>query len=322
MSMSKEKSKQLPELVIEQGEFVALAPTLEEWYDKLLGELPSVLRERIKSAFQSSLFSSFMWDAASEDERRREVKEWDYEKDPANLPARQAAKYQLHAAAAMVGLTALEAAHFMLMGKGTSLGLSGISPTAIDELPLTRRLLTLDELRTYGAEGPFHPLAEWLRRAREEKIAYMPGLDYAVAQRMGVTSGVVVTMTTTTSDTDQDDEGEQKQFEPMLVPEICDLFDAISQAEIAAMFEKVTQWESYFERAARNGLIDARQGDVRPWQYNPAKVADWLVRKGHYARDYADRRLANNLPKRSKDEKYLITGEIEQSATSPPLFDS
>ncbi len=130
---------------------------------------------------------------------------------------------------------------------------------------------------------------------------------------MGVTPGAVVTMAAPTSDTSKEGEGEQKQLEPVLVPEICDLFDAISQAEIAAMFEKVTQdeWGSYFERAARNGLIDARQGDVRPWQYNPAKVADWLVRKGHYARDYADRRLANNLPKRSKDYKYLITGEID-----------
>jgi hypothetical protein len=106
-------------------------------------------------------------------------------------------------------------------------------------------------------------------------------------------------------------DAEPKQSEP--VPEICDLFDAISKVEIAAMFEQVTKdkWKSYFERAARNGLSDARQGDAKPRKYNPAKVADWLVSKGRYARDYADRKLANCIPKRSRDYKYLITGKMD-----------
>ncbi len=108
-------------------------------------------------------------------------------------------------------------------------------------------------------------------------------------------------------------EPQSVQANAKMESEIYDLFDAMSQAAIAVMFEKVTQdeWKSYFERAARNGLGEARQGDASPCQYNPAKVADWLVSKGLYARDYAGRRLANCIPIRNRDYKYLITGVIE-----------
>ncbi|WP_295624623.1 hypothetical protein [uncultured Nitrosomonas sp.] len=98
-----------------------------------------------------------------------------------------------------------------------------------------------------------------------------------------------------------------------LKPEIYDLFDAMNKAGITALFEKVTQdkWKIHFERAARNGLKCARQGDVRPFQYNPAKVADWLVTEGLCTREYADRKLKNNLPNRSKDMKHVITGYFD-----------
>lgn len=147
----------------------------------------------------------------------------------------------------------------------------------------------------------------------------MPPELVALAQKPEALAGKPVPAPTTSAYMEGSDAAPE-QLEPHEVErndkpgqEICDLFDAMNQAEIAALFEKVSQddWKNHFERAARNGLKEARQGDASPYQYNPAKVADWLVCKGLYARDYADRRLANNLPKRSKDYKHLITGLIE-----------
>lgn len=91
---------------------------------------------------------------------------------------------------------------------------------------------------------------------------------------------------------------------------IYDLFDPMQQAAIATLFDKITtdSWRKFFERASRNDLSNCRQGDGAPSQYNPAKVADWLVYKGHYTREHTNRKLANNLPQRSKDYKYLLTG--------------
>lgn len=109
------------------------------------------------------------------------------------------------------------------------------------------------------------------------------------------------------------DESEDVEDNADPAQEICGLFDPINKVAISTLFNKVTQneWRSYFERAARNGLSDARQGDVRPFQYNPAKVADWLVQDGLYTREHADRKLAKNLPERNKDKMHLITGDFE-----------
>ncbi len=131
---------------------------------------------------------------------------------------------------------------------------------------------------------------------------------------------------TPTSDTGKDDEEAPDDDESIVTKapqdadeRIADLFDPVSQAAIKILFDKVDKvdkvdadvWKKYFDHAARNGLSDARQGDAQPFQYNPAKVADWLVSKGKYTRAHADRKLVNNLPERSKDKKYLITGDIE-----------
>ena len=95
--------------------------------------------------------------------------------------------------------------------------------------------------------------------------------------------------------------------------EIHYLFDPLGQTAIATLFYKVTsaEWQKHFERAARNGLCEARQGENIPSQYNPAKVADWLITKGHYSREQADRTLARNLPHRSRDYKYMLTGDYD-----------
>jgi hypothetical protein len=70
------------------------------------------------------------------------------------------------------------------------------------------------------------------------------------------------------------------------------------------------KWKNWAERAKRNGLENARQG----WaMFNPYKAAVWFVNKGidGWDLDRCYRRLANNLPARSIDSKYLLTGDLE-----------
>jgi len=131
------------------------------------------------------------------------VSKRDLQNDPANIPAQQTGFYRLDESAALAGLTALEAARLMLIREGKLLDRLRIPCTEIDAPPLARKLLTLEEMRTSGVEGTVHPLAEWLRRAREKEISYIPGLDYAVAQSTGVTPVAAVTTTAPTPDTDQ-----------------------------------------------------------------------------------------------------------------------
>lgn len=91
--------------------------------------------------------------------------------------------------------------------------------------------------------------------------------------------------------------------------EICALFDPMNQKAIKLLFNRVTEsdWTEYFNRAARNGLKDIREKGGR---YNPAKIGEWLVKNGLYTQEQVDRKLANNLPDRSKDKKCLITGDF------------
>ncbi len=99
---------------------------------------------------------------------------------------------------------------------------------------------------------------------------------------------------------------ESKQLEP----EIHTLFDPMHKKAITLLFDRVTElrWKEFFNRAKRNGLKDIRETNGK---YNPAKIAEWLVNKGAYTKEQVDRKLANNLPERSKDKKYLITGDFD-----------
>jgi len=99
--------------------------------------------------------------------------------------------------------------------------------------------------------------------------------------------------------------------------EIHALFDTKTREGIIKLFPLVTdekvsreKWNKLFDKASRNGLINARE-EGATGIYNLAKVAEWLVKKDLYTQQYVDRKLVNNLPPRSKDKKYLITGELD-----------
>jgi hypothetical protein len=92
---------------------------------------------------------------------------------------------------------------------------------------------------------------------------------------------------------------------------IADLFDPVSIAALEKMFPSANQWRKYADRAARNGLVEAR---VDRRKFNPYLAAVWWFgRKQPEGWDWARcmRVLANNLPARSVDCKSRLTGVLD-----------
>jgi hypothetical protein len=90
------------------------------------------------------------------------------------------------------------------------------------------------------------------------------------------------------------------------------LFDPLPRAGITVLFDKEgLDWGTYFARAATNKLIAARHGGSPPILYNPYRVGEWLVAKGLYSQEDIDRKLAKNLPRRSRDMTFLFTGKFD-----------
>ncbi len=95
------------------------------------------------------------------------------------------------------------------------------------------------------------------------------------------------------------------------------LFDPISVAALSKMFpperddsKNTKKWENWQNNAKENGLIEARQGRGK---FNPYKAGRWFLNKNiqGWDNDRLMKKLANNLPPRSLDEKHLLTGEFD-----------
>ena len=93
------------------------------------------------------------------------------------------------------------------------------------------------------------------------------------------------------------------------------LFDALTVENLANMFptdsNKTTKkWKGWQNNAKQNGLFKARESHGK---YNPYKAGLWFLKKKINGWDIArlNRTLANNLPARSRDDKHLITGELD-----------
>ena len=91
---------------------------------------------------------------------------------------------------------------------------------------------------------------------------------------------------------------------------LADLFDSVPVEALEKMFPTNDKWKSWAEKAASNGLKIARTERAK---FNPYKAGVWFVRKGVEGWDVARlyRTLANNLPTRSRDEKYLLTDNLD-----------
>ena len=155
--------------------FVAMSPAFEGHFHEQLADLPKSLREFV----ERDPFLRANWDWLSEDHRQQGVANRDCSDDPANKPAHQAGFYGFDKAAALAGLTALQAARHLLSREDELLDRLGIPCFDVDAPSLAKQLLALDEMRASGADT-IHPLAEWLRRAKDKGIEYLPGLDWAV----------------------------------------------------------------------------------------------------------------------------------------------
>lgn len=93
------------------------------------------------------------------------------------------------------------------------------------------------------------------------------------------------------------------------------LFDPVTVEVLERMFAtnpdlSKGKWKKWGERAARNGLIEARE---ERGMFNPYKAAMWFLQKGVQGWDLArcHRTLANNLPARSLDNRSMLTGNLD-----------
>lgn len=92
--------------------------------------------------------------------------------------------------------------------------------------------------------------------------------------------------------------------------ELSDLFDPVTVQTLENMFQANGNWKKWAERASRNGLINSRKGRAK---FNPYEAAMWFMNQGIDGWDLArcHRVLVKNLPPRSRDSAYLLTGELE-----------
>jgi hypothetical protein len=105
------------------------------------------------------------------------------------------------------------------------------------------------------------------------------------------------------ADDDDPDEALAALFDPLPVEALAKMFFTKNDCAIE-------QWKKWADKASANRLKDARQGRA---MFNPYKAGKWFVRKGAEGWDDARlyRTLKNNLPARSRDDAYLITGELD-----------
>jgi hypothetical protein len=91
---------------------------------------------------------------------------------------------------------------------------------------------------------------------------------------------------------------------------LADLFDLVPVSALEKMFPANGKWVRWAGKAKANGLIEAREERAK---FNPYLAALWFLKQGRSGWDLAriNRVLGNNLPARSRDEKWRLTGEMD-----------
>jgi hypothetical protein len=99
--------------------------------------------------------------------------------------------------------------------------------------------------------------------------------------------------------------------------ELAALFDPVPVEVLAKMFQadrdssiSLKKWKGWQNKAKENRLIEARQ---MRGMYNPYKAGMWFVHKGIEGWDDArlNRKLAKNLPPRSRDYKHMLIDDVD-----------
>lgn len=104
--------------------------------------------------------------------------------------------------------------------------------------------------------------------------------------------------------------GAPAQTKPNYEKVLSELFDPVGLQQLEKMFP-CGKWAGWGKKAKEKGLDAARIGRAK---YNPYLAAQWwLTNRKPEGWDLArvNRVLANNLPHRSRDSKYLVMGELE-----------
>jgi len=93
---------------------------------------------------------------------------------------------------------------------------------------------------------------------------------------------------------------------------LIEAFNSLPVSSIAGIFrlssdetKNLKQWKSYSSKASENGLINYRDFKgigSKESEYNPVKIANWLIEKGHLPPERTSRILKKNIPDRSRDK--------------------
>jgi hypothetical protein len=85
---------------------------------------------------------------------------------------------------------------------------------------------------------------------------------------------------------------------------LADLFDPVRLATLERMFPADGKWKIWGEKSRANGLGAARTSHGF---YNPYIAGMWFANRVGWDLAHCHRVLANNLPARSRDEKFQLT---------------
>lgn len=90
-------------------------------------------------------------------------------------------------------------------------------------------------------------------------------------------------------------------FDPLPISTIAKIFNINQDVK-----NNLDTWKKYSRQAKRNGLdvarVEVAKGSGRS-TFDPQKVGDWLIDNGHMEPEKVNRKLDNNLPKRSEHLK-------------------
>lgn len=94
--------------------------------------------------------------------------------------------------------------------------------------------------------------------------------------------------------------------------QLAELFDPVKPATLEAMFPDGGRWKTHAERAKRNGLKESAW--TEGGSFNPYSAARWWLERqapAGWTWDRCARKLAGNLPARSRDSKHLLIGDYD-----------
>lgn len=139
------------------------------------------------------------------------------------------------------------------------------------------------------------------------RLAPIHAIDWAKPRGLNVPSALAMLAEDAELTTVEIDGTDQDNPEARLAA----LFDGVGAAQLETMFPAEGQWRKWAGRAHVNGLKEARVGRGK---FNPYRAALWWLDTKHpmqWSWEQCARRLAKNLPSRSRGSESMLTGVDE-----------